>query len=265
VVTVAITLVLLGTPQIVALPPWITAAWIVATVVACCACHVVVHNHGHCPLFVSDSDNRVFNLFATVARGHCASDVFLPHNVNHHAAQGRPGDWIATRLGGTGPAAMRIARFVVRAALSMIRERRRLGEKGLAMLPEPFRSSLPREKLLLPAAIVLLLWQDWQAALLHALLPWGTSLVWLVGVNYVQHEDCDPESAWAHSRNFTGRFTNWLLFNNGYHSAHHLQPAVHWSELARLHATIADRVPVRLLEHSATRYMVRRFLLDRGT
>jgi len=262
--TVGIAVGLLVAPGFVAVPTWAVPAWVVATVIACCASHVVVHNHCHCPLFASPARNRAFNLVATIARGHCASDVFLAHNVNHHAEQGRAGDWITPALGGEGPPVVRLLRFVVRATLSMARERRRLDKAGLALVPEPFRSSLPVEKRLLPCVIGVLLWNDWQATALHAFLPWGISLVWLVGVNYLQHEGCDPDSPWAHSRNFTGPLANWLLFNNGYHGAHHLHPAVHWSELARLHAEISDRIPPHLQQPSTIRYLLNRFVMDRS-
>lgn len=239
--------------------PWVFA-WIPATVLACCMSHVVVHNHCHCPIFASGVANRGFNLVASLARGHCASDVYLAHVVNHHAEQGRPADWIAPTLGGTGHPLVRLARFVVRASASMVRERRRLGRRALALVPEPFGSSLRWEKRLLPAVVLLLLVHDWRSAGLHVLLPWALSLAWLVGVNYIQHEGCEPDSRWGHSRNFTGPLANWLLFNNGYHTVHHADPGVHWSETRSMHERLAPRVPPHLHEPCALRYMIRRYL-----
>lgn len=264
VTTVLCAVGLLLAPQWLMLSPAGTALWLVPTFLACCASHVVVHNHCHCPIFASHIANRGFNLLASVARGHCASDIYLAHNVNHHAEQGRAGDWIAPGLGGQGSPLLQLGRFVVRASISMARERNRLEDKGRALLPEPFRSSLSQEKVLLPVVVGLLFWNNWQAALLHAVLPWTASLAWLVGVNYLQHEGCDPDSDWAHSRNFTGRFTNWLLFNNGYHTVHHAEPGVHWSETRALHEGLANRIPSHLDEPSATRYLIRRYLLARS-
>ena len=47
----------------------------------------------------------------------------------------------------------------------------------------------------------------------------------------------DPASELDHSRNVTGRLINWLVLNNGFHTAHHLRPALHWSLLPELHRT----------------------------
>ena len=263
VATILVAVLLLVTPQGLLLPDVWVPVWLGLTFLACCASHVVAHNHCHFPIFATTAANRCFNLLASFARGHCASDIYLAHNLNHHREQGRSGDWIAPALGGSGHPALRLIRFVVRATVSMAYQRNRLAGNGRHLLPEPFRSSLPREKIFLACAVAFLLWNDWRTACLFALLPWAASLAWLVGVNYVQHEGCDPDSTWAHSRNFTGRFTNWLLFNNGYHTAHHVEPGVHWSETKVLHERVASQIPAHLNEPSATRYMIRRYILGR--
>lgn len=262
--TVLVALALLLLPQWIALDAVWAVPWILVAIVACCATHVVVHNHCHRPLFVSHPMNVAFNLVASVARGHCVSDVYVAHNLNHHTAQGNEHDWIAPRIGGQGHPAVRLLRFIVRAARSMVRERNRLPGRGRALLPEPFATSVAWEKRLLPGVIALLVWHDWRAVCLFAFLPWGVSLVWLVGVNYVQHEGCDPGTEFAQSRNFTGRWTNWLLFNNGYHTAHHAEPGLHWSETKALHTQLVDRIPKNFNEPSAFRYMIRRYVGRQG-
>jgi fatty acid desaturase len=62
-------------------------------------------------------------------------------------------------------------------------------------------------------------------------------------VNLLQHQDCDTTSEFDHSRNVTGRITNWILLNNGYHTAHHLRPSLHWSCLPDYHRKhVAPRI-----------------------
>jgi fatty acid desaturase len=108
--------------------------------------------------------------------------------------------------------------------------------------------ALKMERAILAGVIVLALWHDWQVFLLFNVLPWMLGLALLVGVNLLQHEGCDPDTPLGESRNFVGRAGNWLLFNNGFHTAHHLRPGLHWSELPALHASIRARLPHADLE-----------------
>lgn len=56
-----------------------------------------------------------------------------------------------------------------------------------------------------------------------------------IGMNLLQHQDCDSGSAYDHSRNLTGKTANFFLLNNSYHTAHRLHPAMHWSKLPNYH------------------------------
>ena len=58
--------------------------------------------------------------------------------------------------------------------------------------------------------------------------------------NYIQHVHADPWSEHNHSRSFTSPLLNFLLFNNGLHSAHHEMAGAHWSALPALHARLAN-------------------------
>ena len=61
------------------------------------------------------------------------------------------------------------------------------------------------------------------------------SLAPLGGVNLLQHDGCEPAARCRCARDFIGRLGNWLFFNNGYHTAHHLWWELHWSLLPRYH------------------------------
>lgn len=59
-------------------------------------------------------------------------------------------------------------------------------------------------------------------------------------INLLQHDGCEMTSEtfkgkYNHSRNFTGSFLNFWFLNNGYHTVHHLHPAMHWSILKDKH------------------------------
>ncbi len=257
----AVTLLIL--PHFVAVPGWLAPLWIVTALVLCCCCHVVVHNHTHRPMFARPAANYAFNLIASVARGHCVSDIFLPHNINHHREQGGPQDWIAPAIAGNGPGLIRLFHFTYRASWNMVTRRRSFGEAGRRLLPEPFRTSIRWEKKWLPAVVIASLVHDWQTALVFQGIPWAGSLIWLVLINLFQHDGCNPDSKYGHSRNFVGWFTNWLFFNNGYHTVHHLYPGMHWTDAPGLHTKLVDRIPSALNEPSILRFFWREYLLPR--
>ena len=64
----------------------------------------------------------------------------------------------------------------------------------------------------------------------------------MIFINYIQHVHADPWSEHNHSRNFVGKLGNWLVFNNGFHTAHHESAGLHWSKLPEAHAKIAHLI-----------------------
>ncbi len=64
----------------------------------------------------------------------------------------------------------------------------------------------------------------------------------MIFINYIQHVHCDPWSEHNHSRNFVSKLGNFLVFNNGYHTAHHESAGLHWSKLPAAHAKIAHLI-----------------------
>jgi beta-carotene hydroxylase len=83
----------------------------------------------------------------------------------------------------------------------------------------------------------------------------------MIFINYVQHVHTDPWSAHNHSRNFVGKLGNWLVFNNGYHAAHHESAGLHWSKLPAAHAKIAHLIDPSLNEQSILWYILRAYVL----
>jgi fatty acid desaturase len=79
--------------------------------------------------------------------------------------------------------------------------------------------------------------------------------------NYVQHIHADEESEFNHSRNITGPVLNFILLNNGYHTAHHISPGIHWSQLKEKHEAIAGKIDPRLNERSFLWFLFRTYIL----
>ncbi len=89
----------------------------------------------------------------------------------------------------------------------------------------------------------------------------GMGLWGMMFINYIQHVHCDPSSRYDQSRNFVGPVANWLVFNSGYHTAHHEKPGAHWSTLPELHRAIAEQINPELNQGSIAGYLLRTYLL----
>src|SRR3569623_249193 len=99
------------------------------------------------------------------------------------------------------------------------------------------------------------------ATFLAFTLPiWVAGTLIFLGINLLQHDACDPDSATEHSRDFTGRFINFLFFNGGYHTVHHDRPGLHWR---RLPAAPRRVVPDREETPSLLGHLLREYLLPR--
>jgi fatty acid desaturase len=80
--------------------------------------------------------------------------------------------------------------------------------------------------------LILLNWRRW---IWFALLPQFYAKYCILSLNLLQHDGCDITSKYNFARNFTGSILNYLCFNNGYHTVHHLYPGLHWSVLPQKH------------------------------
>jgi fatty acid desaturase len=258
IVFAGISLALLILPFVVSLPKLVYPAWIATSALFCfCVC-VINHNHAHLPLFEQPQANRLFSVFLTLLRGHSSSGVIVPHNYNHHVVHGGEEDWIDPRLAGSGPGIVRVLRYVVGASINMARQRVR---DDAPRLNDASRRQIRLERVVLVIFVAVMLWMDTGTTFLFLLLPWLLGVSLLVAVNLPQHDGCDPTSSYSHSRNFTSRLGNWFLFNNGYHSAHHLQPSLHWSRLPDAHRAILDKLDPTLNHHSLLGFVARHYVL----
>ena len=83
------------------------------------------------------------------------------------------------------------------------------------------------------------------------LLPWYVVTYFISRyVDYLNHYGCDEAggNAFDHSNNsLAGRF-NRAKHNFGFHTAHHIRPGAHWTELPAIHRQIADKIPERCLK-----------------
>jgi len=224
---------------------------------------VISHNHNHLGIWRSKGLNLVTSYVIAFFYGHPAIAWVPTHNQVHHRLNNRPGD------SSRSPKWFRenhLAALLVYPVLTNVAQTKDIR----AFFRELYRRDRPAfwaaisEYAVFFGTMAALLAVNWQKTLLFVIVPQQFALFSIQVVNYLQHVETDAFSEWDHSRNFVSRTLNVLLFNNGFHTVHHLKPGVHWSELPRLHNEHACRIDPSLLQPSwigyfAYTYFVRPF------
>ena len=231
-------------------------------------CGVIAHNHNHCRVFRGRIANGLFDAWLSVFYGYPVFAWAPTHNRNHHRFNNRPGDETATWLLGNRHDWKRAFAYPFVSAWRQSGSIRafiadaRIGNRSL------YRSILLQYAAWIGAHLALFS----LAALLHGAvtglavwafglgLPSAFSLWAIMLISFEQHVHADAWSHRASARNFTGGFINFLLFNNGFHTAHHERPGLHWSRLPAAHGAISDTIPSHLVEPNFALYFIRQYL-----
>ena len=234
------------------------------------ACGTIAHNHNHRPTFVGTRSNNVFGHVLTIFYGYPTLMWIPTHNINHHRFVNRAGDatitWRYTNRHNLFVAATYffvssyfqkepINRYILRAK----QHNRHLYSR--IMLQYSIWAAFFASTLALSVSLHfhermgLLVW------FFSLALPAFCSVSVIMFFNYIQHVHADAWSKNDHSRNFTGRIFNFCFFNNGFHTAHHARPGLHWSALPTAHAEMAHTIHPGLNEKGLTWYLIRQYLL----
>jgi fatty acid desaturase len=239
--------------------PWLAASYLLAVVAL-----VVKHNHMHSPTFRGAAWNRCFELWLSVLTAHPCSGIITSHNELHHGKNNSEDDFVRCSLVRYRSNLLNLLAFFFASISAMYENKPADLDKWHDEQPRLYRQAVA-ERILTYGSIFVLLLLDWRATITYCVGPWLFGQWFLVTINLLQHQDCDFESQLNHSRNITGRVTNWVLLNNGYHTAHHMFPAAHWSKLRIIHdRAIAPRLKSDLIERSLLLSIWRRFVLGRG-
>jgi beta-carotene hydroxylase len=220
---------------------WYAVAWLAAMSAN------VKHNHMHRRTFRARWPNLLLDHWLGWLTGTTATSILTEHNLRHHGHNNTEADFVRADLVRFRSQWLNVLCFFPRATYELYLRKpldlrlwwssnRPLFWRGLA------------EQFSLWGFFGLLLIFDWRATLLYVALPWIHGQWWLVTFNLLQHQALAPDDPWQNSRNLTGRWFNFFFFNVGYHTAHHLRPTLHWSELPAFHAReIAPRIAPSLV------------------
>jgi fatty acid desaturase len=233
-------------------------AWVPLAAVLSLSAWSIVHNQIHCRIFSRDALNTIWSAWIALAVGHPPTSLVETHCYNHHVHIGGPGDWSRPQNSGFGWGLIRCLRYAVMTAVRMGRGRR--APEARRITPRLRTRLRVEQSLLYPTAVIACALAP-RIFLCFTLPTWIGGTVLFMGVNLLQHDECEPNSKIDHSRDFTSPLLNWFFFGGGFHTAHHLRPGVHWSELAELHArTVAPHKRADLTEYSMVGFLARHYL-----
>lgn len=179
--------------------------------------------------------NRVFQLYMSALHGHPVSGFVPGHNLSHHKHMQTPKDVTRTTRVRYRWNLLNQLLFFFTMMFEVMASEQRFVKKMWRAKPS-WSKQYTLEVIVVFGIKIALLIVDWKLALALLLFPnfyatWG-----IFGANFWQHDGCDHEHEFNHSRSFTGGIFNWLTFNNGYHGVHHMYPGVHWSLYPQYHA-----------------------------
>ena len=239
----------------------VLALWVAATAISSWLVAVITHNTVHSPVFREHRYNRLFQIWLSLSYGFPVSEFLPGHNLSHHKFTQKGADLMRTTRVRFRWNLLNALAFVPVVAFSVtganLEFLRTVGKSKPAWVRQ-----LRMEIVAVWSVKVALLLLDWRKALLFVFIPHLFAVWGITAVNYVQHDGCDEDHPYNHSRNFVGKWFNWLTFNNGFHGMHHMQPGLHWSKLPAAHAEqLHGRIHPALEQRSLALYLFRTFIL----
>lgn len=233
----------------------------------------VAHNHNHRPTFQDRRWNNAFGHILTFFYGYPTLMWVPTHNLNHHRFVNRPGDatatwrytnkhnlWVAL----TYPF---VSGYFQRIPIKHYIDRAKRKKPSLYSRIR-FQYVFWIVSYVGTGALAGYLYHSQQTGLglylwfFSVVLPGFLSTTVIMVFNYIQHVHTDAYSDHDHSRNFTGKWFNFLFFNNGYHTAHHNDPAMHWSQLPAAHKAIEHTIEPTLNERNLIWFAVRQYFIS---
>ncbi len=267
------TLLWVAAMPIVALSMYFQPGWIPFAMPVSCylalAAGVIAHNHNHCPTFMDRQSNNVFAIFISIFYGYPTFAWVPTHNLNHHRLVNKAGDATITWRHTNRHNFLVAGTYFFVSSYWQSDPIKAYIRKARENNPSLFRRIVIQYVAWAGSHLALLALAVGMHGFRLGALVWACAFgipaffaLWtIMFFNYVQHVHADPWSAHNHSRSFTGRMVNFLLFNNGLHAAHHENASLHWSLLPAAHHLIHDQIEPSLRPVSFWWWCIRSYIL----
>jgi fatty acid desaturase len=198
------------------------------------------HHHQHVPTFRWTPLNRLLELSHGLHSGLTSNAWFLHHVVGHHVNYlDQTKD--ESRWRRDDGKQMGSLEYTFTIAATAYWRCYKVGRR----YPKQQRVFLTYAALTFALVTALVVYKPMQGIVLFV-LPMISSLLFTAWVTYDHHAGIDASNHHEASVNTLNRRFNALTGNLGFHTAHHLRQAVHWSKLPALHRQIAHQIPAHL-------------------
>lgn len=201
------------------------------------------HNHVHTMTFKSTMLNRLFEMVMFFETGTSPHSGMLNHIIGHHACYFDPSiDTLNTRRAdgstlGRHEFCLRSALWHYPSCITLSRGRPEMRAKFIAHF------------IVCMALLGLLVAYKPAAATIVFVVPMLIMLYMLKWSAWAHHSGLPMGDDFTASRSHTGKLYNMLTWNAGYHAAHHLRQAMHWSKYPEYHAELTKKIPAELHGH----------------
>jgi fatty acid desaturase len=219
---------------------WLTALVVVlfqpvqAVAIAC------NHYQHHLNIFTVRWLNRVYETILFLQTGTPPFLITLHHNLGHHPHYLEPEqDTLRWQRPEGSPRSL--FECLVKNAAGHLTWTIALGRR----YPRVYR----RLKMMTAVGLVplaVLLYLDPLKALIVFIGPMLLAIFNVARLGFEQHAGLEMDDHLHASRNIESRLYNLVTFNSGYHTAHHVKPGLHWSQLPEFHRQLRDQIPVEL-------------------
>ena len=206
------------------------------------------HHHGHVSVFKNKKLNEALDLMMSFQTGIVPYAWVLHHNIGHHGnyLNQYPEEdnhtidashW--TRHDGSF---MNRWEYVFYNRVNIHKHCKEVGQKATSI----FRKYTLFRRLNWLFTALFIAINPINALLLFVLIPQIMVLL-VFETTYDHHSGLHTKNKHAASRNILSRFYNISRLNLGYHTAHHIKPGLHWSDLPQYHASIEANIPEELI------------------
>lgn len=217
--------------------PWTLCIIVAFMMLIQVSCGAVCHNHHHVNIFTKPWANRLIEVIMYLQTGTSGYSWTLHHNIGHH------GDYLdqkkdPARWQEPDGRTMSRIKFDLYNAFMIYPEIWKVGKHHPVLFARFKRWFWISNAVLLGFFIINPL-----NTLIIFIIPMIMMLIVLLDNTYQQHSGLDTDDHYLASRNVEHPLYNLTSWNLGYHTAHHLYPGIHWTELPRIHAKIRHEIP----------------------